>query len=332
MWPSEFLLLSTHLDEVMKISIKDGALAQPHHSIPFAPRSFPWSLPQGHPAATLRNSKSTSKLRFAVTRTTQLYRQDQSLFLLASVNSIATYHDETTGHSGSKERLNAPLSQYHSVSTSFDFSKNSAFKLRQYCWSMRWQNTCFSKGRLYQGRVDIHSSSPHKACEKGACWDVSAATSLHASKTEEARKEYISLTIHSALGKFTGRNTHDLCRLTSWASHYHGLPITQHATICKHHVRARPSQREAPEFRYDVAKTHWAQLLYKVGTWPTDVILTIMAPERHLTAVPRTEQPVRWHSAKGAVCQACQPEFHPWNPQGRQRGQTQMLSFDLYIK
>lgn len=26
------------------------------------------------------------------------------------------------GHSGSKERLNAPLSQYHSVSTSFDFS------------------------------------------------------------------------------------------------------------------------------------------------------------------------------------------------------------------
>lgn len=213
------------------------------------------------------------------------------------------------------------------------FLQNSAFKLWQYCWSTRWENTCFSKGRMYQGRVDIHSFvSPHKACEKGACWDVSEATSLHASKTEEARKEYISLTIHSTLGKFTGGNTHDLCRLTSWASRYHGLPITQHATICKHHVRARPSQREAPEFRCDVAKTHRAQLLYKVGTWPTDVILTIMVPERHLTAVLRTEQPVRWHSAKGAVCQACQPEFHPWNPQGRQRGQIQMLSSGLYIK
>lgn len=132
----------------------------------------------------------------------------------------------------------------------------------------------------------------------------------------------------SALGKFTGGNTHDLCSLTSWASHDQGLSVTQHPTICKQHVRASPSQIAAPEFSYDVVKTHWAQWLYKVGTWPMEWFLTITAPERHLTVVPGTGPPVRQHSAKGVVCQAFYPRIH----RVEREDDSQMLSCGFHIK
>lgn len=62
--------------------------------------TFPGSTLRITQHFTLKSSECTSKLKFAVTPTTQLNPQDQFLLFLALINSIATHHsEESVGYS-----------------------------------------------------------------------------------------------------------------------------------------------------------------------------------------------------------------------------------------